>query len=232
MKNAGGKAKLSVARVSGNEQKLRSAGIFQTLFAKCAFRIPTRSLDSRASILVAPLFSYSYELLFPQPLSFHNHPHCPGVGASSVKMPSSGATRADDLYRFQAGLAFLLGASFADPYHAASHGAKRVLVKDELDRLPASQPEISVQPEPALRGVDHQTGNSRLASFEVDNQAGALLRRNPPQAAAFGNGKGGHAFAPRSSDYRAGIVSCRTAVPAATARACRSGKHSPARPTI
>jgi hypothetical protein len=28
---------------------------------------------------VRPLFSYSYELLFPQPLSFHNHPHCPGV---------------------------------------------------------------------------------------------------------------------------------------------------------
>src|SRR6266436_5041474 len=82
MKNAGGKAKLSVARASGNEQKLRSAGIFQALFAKCAFRIPTRSLDSRAPILVGPLFSYSYELLFPQPLSFHNHPHCPGVWGS------------------------------------------------------------------------------------------------------------------------------------------------------
>src|SRR5712664_1153013 len=79
MKNAGGKAKLSVARVPGNEQKLRSAGIFQTLFTKCAFRIPIRSFDSRASILVGPLFSYSYELLFPQPISFHNHPHCPGV---------------------------------------------------------------------------------------------------------------------------------------------------------
>src|SRR6266478_1835967 len=79
MKNAGGKAKLSVARLSRNEQKLRSAGIFQTLFTKCAFRIPIRSLDSRASILVGPLFSYSYELLFLQPISFHNHPHCPGV---------------------------------------------------------------------------------------------------------------------------------------------------------
>src|ERR1700676_3467946 len=29
-----------------------------------------------------PLFSYSYELLFPQTLSFHNHPHCPGVSPS------------------------------------------------------------------------------------------------------------------------------------------------------
>src|SRR5229473_1942263 len=39
----------------------------QTQFAACP---PWRS----------PLFSYSYELLFPQPLSFHNHPHCRGVG--------------------------------------------------------------------------------------------------------------------------------------------------------
>jgi len=28
---------------------------------------------------VTPLFSYSYELLFPQPLYFDNHPHCPRV---------------------------------------------------------------------------------------------------------------------------------------------------------
>ena len=28
---------------------------------------------------VAPLFSQPYELLFPQPLYFHNHPNCPGV---------------------------------------------------------------------------------------------------------------------------------------------------------
>jgi hypothetical protein len=28
-----------------------------------------------------PLFSYSYELLFPQLLYFDNHPHCPGVAS-------------------------------------------------------------------------------------------------------------------------------------------------------
>jgi hypothetical protein len=32
-----------------------------------------------------PLFSYSYELLFPQPLYFHNHPHCPRVSPSSIR---------------------------------------------------------------------------------------------------------------------------------------------------
>ncbi len=29
--------------------------------------------------LARPLFSYSYELLFPQLPCFHNHPHCPGL---------------------------------------------------------------------------------------------------------------------------------------------------------
>jgi hypothetical protein len=30
-----------------------------------------------------PLFSYSYELLFPQALCFDNHPHCPRVSPST-----------------------------------------------------------------------------------------------------------------------------------------------------
>ncbi len=45
--------------------------------------VPLRSrhplLTAHYSRFVAPLFSYSYELLFPQRLCFHNHPHCPGV---------------------------------------------------------------------------------------------------------------------------------------------------------
>ncbi len=44
-----------------------------------AFQI---SLRSRRIQLPRPLFSYSYELLFRQPLFFHNHPHCPGVGGA------------------------------------------------------------------------------------------------------------------------------------------------------
>ena len=52
-----------------------------------AFQI---SLRSRHIQLPRPLFSYSYELLFPQPLFFHNHPHCPGVGGP---MNSKLATR-------------------------------------------------------------------------------------------------------------------------------------------
>jgi hypothetical protein len=36
-------------------------------------------LPTLHSLFVSPLFSYSYELLFPQLLYFDNHPHCPGV---------------------------------------------------------------------------------------------------------------------------------------------------------
>src|ERR1700694_3151291 len=34
---------------------------------------------SASLVLIHPLFSYSYELLFLQAFSFDNHPHCPGV---------------------------------------------------------------------------------------------------------------------------------------------------------
>ena len=61
---------------------------------------------------------------------------------------------ADDLHRFQAELAFLLRASFADPYHAALQGAERVLIQNEFDDLPAPQPEIPAESEPAFPGVD------------------------------------------------------------------------------
>jgi hypothetical protein len=37
---------------------------------------------------VAPLFSYSYELLFPQALCFDNHPHCPGVCGVCLRLGS------------------------------------------------------------------------------------------------------------------------------------------------
>jgi hypothetical protein len=39
----------------------------------------SHSHEAPVTFLPAPLFSYSYELLFPQALCFDNHPHCPGV---------------------------------------------------------------------------------------------------------------------------------------------------------
>src|SRR5260370_4482521 len=49
------------------------------------------SLRLRASVaieFVFPLFSYSYELLFPQALYFDNHPHCLGVWGSNSRTAS------------------------------------------------------------------------------------------------------------------------------------------------
>jgi hypothetical protein len=41
----------------------------------------------------ASLFSYSYELLFPQLPRFHNHPHCPGVDPDSRHSDPDGFQR-------------------------------------------------------------------------------------------------------------------------------------------
>ncbi|SRR6266851_1267569 len=44
--------------------------------------------NCRLLFLARSLFSYSYELLFPQALSFDNHPHCPGVwGRPTLQRP-------------------------------------------------------------------------------------------------------------------------------------------------
>jgi hypothetical protein len=49
----------------------------------CALlRLFTRSREGSVSLrcrFATPFFSEPYELLFPQPFSFHNHPHCLGV---------------------------------------------------------------------------------------------------------------------------------------------------------
>src|SRR5258708_30572146 len=68
------------------------------------------------------------------------------------------------------------------PIHTTLHrtALEWVLVQDQFDRLPTPQPEISVQAEPAVRRIHDQTGNSRLDSFEVEDEAGAVLRVTPP----------------------------------------------------
>jgi len=47
-----------------------------------SFLLPSR-VFSQPFDFVGPLFSYSYELLFSQPLCFDIHPHCPGVSPSN-----------------------------------------------------------------------------------------------------------------------------------------------------
>jgi hypothetical protein len=46
--------------------------------------LPQPAVYSQPFDFVGPLFSYSYELLFPQPLCFDNDLNCPGGGPSSA----------------------------------------------------------------------------------------------------------------------------------------------------
>ncbi len=90
-------------------------------------------------------------------------------------MKNRGRGGGRSLHRFEAGFALLLGAGFADPYHAAAHGAQRVLVQDKFDHLSAPQVKMPVEPESLFRGIDHQAGNSCLVPLEIDDQAGRLF---------------------------------------------------------
>lgn len=56
----------------------------------------------------------------------------------------------DRLDGFQADFSFLLGASFANPDHAATHEAERVFIGDKFDHLAAPKVETSAQPEPSF----------------------------------------------------------------------------------
>ena len=54
--------------------------------------LPSR--NSRQSDFARPLFSWSYELLFPQPLCFDNHLRCPIVFSALPPIPASTANSA------------------------------------------------------------------------------------------------------------------------------------------
>ncbi len=64
-----------VAPVPAQKSQARSSSTRRSAPPLPATYYPRRTTHSA---FVAPLFSYSYELLSPQPLSFDNDPHCPG----------------------------------------------------------------------------------------------------------------------------------------------------------
>jgi hypothetical protein len=147
--------------------------------------------------LASPLFSWSYELLFPQVLSFHKDPNCPGgcEGQAGWYQPlGKGGSdgKADDLHSLYADFALLLRADLANPYHLAPEGAQRVLIQDQFKGLPWPKPAIHAESETNPCRVDYETRHPSLVSMEIEDQAGALLRDNPFVSAAFGNRRGGH----------------------------------------
>jgi hypothetical protein len=50
------------------------------------------------------------------------------------------------------------GSRHSDPHNLAAHGAKRVIIDDDLYNLSASQPYIYTHPESRRGGIDYQAG--------------------------------------------------------------------------
>lgn len=81
-----------------------------------------------------------------------------------------------DLDGFEADLAILFGAGLADPDHATLDGIQFVVPGNDLDDLPALQPETAPEAEATLRAVNNQAGNTLGFRAEVDDHAGSLSR--------------------------------------------------------
>jgi hypothetical protein len=100
----------------------------------------------------------------------------------------------DRLQGFQADFSILLGASLADPDHAAAVRAGHLFVEDKFDDLAAPKIEISAQPEAFFRGIEDEAGEPLWFTVQIDDQAGAPLRHQTLRAAGFGDLKAGHSF--------------------------------------
>jgi hypothetical protein len=115
----------------------------------------------------------------------------------------------DRLHGFQADFSLLLGASFADPDHAAALGAGHVFIEDKFDHLAAPKVETPAQPEAFFRGIEDEAGEPLRLAVQIDDQAGAPLGHHTLRAAGFGHRKAGHSFNhwSTSSDGTPGLVS-------------------------
>jgi hypothetical protein len=115
----------------------------------------------------------------------------------------------DRLQGFQADFSILLGASFADPDHAAALRAGHLFVEDKFDHLAAPKVEASAQPEAFFRGIEDEAREPLWLTVQIDDQAGAPLRHQTLRAAGFGDLKAGHSFNHWStgSDGTPGLVS-------------------------
>jgi hypothetical protein len=115
----------------------------------------------------------------------------------------------DRLHGFQADFSFLLGVSFADPGHPATHGAGHVFIEDKFDHMAAPKIETSAQPETFFRGIEDEAREPLRLAVQIDDQAGAPLQHDTLRAADFADRKAGHSFnhGSTSSDSTPRLVS-------------------------
>lgn len=98
------------------------------------------------------------------------------------------------LHGFEADLAFLFGAGFADPDHAAADGIQFIVAGDDLDHLPSPEPEAASQAEALGRTIHNEAGNPVWLRAEINDYAGSLSHGDAFRAASFASWEGGHCF--------------------------------------
>jgi len=94
---------------------------------------------------------------------------------------------------FQAGLAYLLRAGSADPFHNARHG-RGVFVQDELDGLSSFEAGGSRYPETAERAIKDEAWNPLRLQPMPHDETRRFLQGGALGAQMFGVGPGGHGF--------------------------------------
>lgn len=86
---------------------------------------------------------------------------------------------------FEADLAVLFGAGFADPDHAAADGVEFIIAGDDLDKLPGAEPRAAPKAKPLGRPIHDEAGNTLRVRTEIDDDAGSFSQGNAFGSAAF-----------------------------------------------
>ena len=86
---------------------------------------------------------------------------------------------------FEADLAILFGAGFADPDDATADGVQFVVAGDDLDELAGPQPEAAAEAKPLGRTIHDEAGDALRVGAEIDDHAGSFFHDNALGAAAF-----------------------------------------------
>lgn len=98
------------------------------------------------------------------------------------------------LDRFEADLAILFGARFANPDYAATDGVQFIVARDDFDELATFKPKAAPETESLWRPVDDEARDALWLRAEVDDHARSLSGGNSLGAAAFVHGKCRHGF--------------------------------------
>jgi len=105
-------------------------------------------------------------------------------------LPVVASPLADDrLDGFQADFSLLLGASFADPDHAAALRAGHLFVEDKFDHLAAPKVETSAQPETFFRRIEYEAGSLFGLRSRLMTRLARLFDTKRFERRALGTGK-------------------------------------------